>query len=152
MTWSRERHGQAGVLNGCVHDARRKDTPATTRTCCGPGGANTYTNDANRNTLTGGGRTNTWDSRSRLYQCANGGPTSRFTYGADGLRRCMVVRATTTNHVRDGSMSVRELSDTGTGKATCLAGTRGPSQYARRPAKDGDPWARYRRRDALTGF
>ena len=32
-------------------------------------GASTYTNDADGNTLTGGGRTNTWDSQNRLVSC-----------------------------------------------------------------------------------
>jgi YD repeat-containing protein len=38
------------------------------------GGA--YTNDAKGNTLTGGGRTNTWDGQNRLTQCVFGGTTT----------------------------------------------------------------------------
>ena len=45
-------------------------------------GANTYPNDANGNTLTRGGRTNTCDSANRLVQCVNGSTTSTFTYAA----------------------------------------------------------------------
>ncbi len=54
-------------------------------------GASYYTNDLNGNTLTGGGRTNIWDSQSRLASCTfvDGSTTyrSRFAYGPDGLRR-----------------------------------------------------------------
>ena len=32
-------------------------------------GGNAYSNDANGNTLSGGGRTNTWDSQNRLVPC-----------------------------------------------------------------------------------
>jgi len=32
------------------------------------GSASAYTNDADGNTLTGGGRVNTWDSQNRLVQ------------------------------------------------------------------------------------
>jgi len=39
---------------------------------------NTYTNDANGNTLTGGGRTNTWDSQNRLFKCVNGANTTTY--------------------------------------------------------------------------
>lgn len=48
------------------------------------------------NTLTGGGRTNTWDSQNRLVKCITGTgasqKTSTFTYGSDGLRRTMNVQ------------------------------------------------------------
>ena len=37
-----------------------------------------YTNDTNGNTLTGGGRTNTWDSENRLVTCVNGANSSSF--------------------------------------------------------------------------
>ena len=50
-------------------------------------GASTYTNDAEGNTLTGGGRTNAWDSQNRLVSCIITGNSSTFKYGADGLRR-----------------------------------------------------------------
>ena len=69
---------------------------------------NAYVNDADGNTLTGGGRTNTWDSQNRLVQCVNGANTSRFVYGADGLRRQSTVNGTTTDFVIDASMFVRE--------------------------------------------
>lgn len=55
-------------------------------------GGSAYTNDADGNTLTGGGRTNTWDSQNRLTQCVTGSHTSAYTYGADGLRRMGVCR------------------------------------------------------------
>jgi hypothetical protein len=60
-------------------------------------GVNTYTTwyVANGNTLTGGGRTNTWDSANRLVQCVNGTTTSTFTYAADGIRHRSVVNGTT---------------------------------------------------------
>jgi hypothetical protein len=72
-------------------------------------GVNTYTNDANGNTLTGGGRTNTWDSANRLVQCVNGSTTSTFTYAADGIRHRSGVNGTTTDFVLDASMFIREL-------------------------------------------
>ena len=46
---------------------------------------------ADGNTLTGSGRTNTWDSENRMSQCVNCTNTSSFTYGADGIRRRSVV-------------------------------------------------------------
>jgi YD repeat-containing protein len=47
-----------------------------------------YTNDLNGNTLTGGGRTMTWDSQNRLVQCASDSTaTIAYEYGPDGLRR-----------------------------------------------------------------
>ena len=92
-------------------------------------GVNTYTNDANGNTLTGGGRTNTWDSANRLVQCVNGSTTSTFTYAADGIRHRSVVNGTTTDFVLDASMFVRELRG-GSAYATYLMGPRGP-EYRR---------------------
>ena len=75
-------------------------------------GANSYTNDMNGNTLTGGGRANTWDSQNRLVQCVSGGTTSVYTYGADGLRRRAAITTggttTTTDFILDASMQVRE--------------------------------------------
>lgn len=46
-------------------------------------GSNTYSNDADGNTLTGSGRTMTRDSRSRMLTCAYSGNTSQYIYGAD---------------------------------------------------------------------
>ena len=69
---------------------------------------NSYTNDLDGNTLTGGGRTNTWDSENRLVQCMHGADTSSFVYGADGIRRQSTVNGTTTDFVLDNSMFVRE--------------------------------------------
>jgi len=58
--------------------------------------SNSYTSDTVGNTLTGGGRTNTWDSQNRLVKCVTGSgasqKTSTFTYGSDGLRRSMNVQ------------------------------------------------------------
>ena len=54
------------------------------------------TYDANSNTLSGGGRTNTWDSQNRLVQCVYDGVTSAFTYGPDGLRRKIMPMASDT--------------------------------------------------------
>jgi YD repeat-containing protein len=92
-------------------------------------GANSYTNDANGNTLTGGGRTNTWDSQNRLVQCAYNGTTTTNTYASDGLRHRSVVGTNTTDYALDGSMFVRELLN-GMVKATYLVGPRGP-EYRR---------------------
>jgi RHS repeat-associated protein len=96
-------------------------------------GASSYTNDLNGNTLTGGGRTNTWDSENRLYQCVSGGTTSVYTYGADGLRRRAAVtvggNTTTTDFILDGAMPVRERRNSAN-YATYLVGPRGP-EYRR---------------------
>lgn len=95
-----------------------------------------YVNDPNGNTLTGGGRTNTWDSQNRLVQCITGGKTSTFTYGADGLRRKMVVNdgttTKTTDYLLDGQSVIREITNDGTNTsvATYLVGPRGP-EYRR---------------------
>jgi RHS repeat-associated protein len=91
------------------------------------GGA--YTNDANGNTLTGGGRTNTWDGQNRLTQCVFGGTTTSHTYGADGLRRRTVQGATTTDYVLMGDSVVRTLVNGALDK-TMLHGPRGP-EYER---------------------
>ena len=90
---------------------------------------NAYTNDANGNTLTGGGRTNTWDSENRMTQCVYNGTTSQFTYAADGLRHRSVVNGVTTDFALDASMFVRELRN-GASTATYLIGARGP-EYRR---------------------
>ncbi len=104
-------------------------------------GVNTYTNDANGNTLTGGGRTNTWDSANRLVQCVNGSTTSTFTYAADGIRHRSVVNGTTTDFVLDASMFVRELRS-GTAYATYLMGPRGP-EYRRDDTSGSVRWYLY---------
>jgi len=92
-----------------------------------------YVNDANGNTLTGGGRTNTWDSGNRLTQCVyTSGTTtntSNFTYGSDDLRHRAVVNdgtnTTTTDYVLDGDDTVREMRN-GTAFATYFTGIGGP--------------------------
>ena len=94
-------------------------------------GANNYTNDADGNTLTGGGRTNTWDSQNRLVRCVNGANTSSFIYGSDGIRRQSTVNGTTTDFVLDASMFVQERNHaTGVNTATYFVGARGP-EYRR---------------------
>jgi len=89
-----------------------------------------YTNDANGNTLTGGGRVNTWDSENRLVSCAKSGTTSTFTYGADGLRRSSTVTpatgpVVTTAYVLDCEMLVQERRSSST-YSTYFGGPRGP--------------------------
>lgn len=94
---------------------------------------NAYVNDGNGNTLSGGGRTNTWDSQNRLTQCVdnNGSTTetSDFTYGSDGLRRRAIVNNgttnTTTDYVLDNDNAVREMQN-GAAYATYLTGVSGP--------------------------
>jgi len=88
-----------------------------------------YTNDNNGNTQTGGGRSNTWDGQNRLTQCVFNGTTSTFVYGADGLRRRETTGGTTTNYVLDGDMSVRTLVG-GAVDQTFLTGPRG-TEYQR---------------------
>ena len=93
-------------------------------------GANNYNNDPNGNTLTGGGRTNTWDSENRLTQCSYNGHVSTYTYGSDGLRRKSVVDGETTEYALDGQSVVREMKRNTQGqlvnKATYLTGASGP--------------------------
>lgn len=90
-----------------------------------------YMNDSNGNTLTGGGRTNTWNSQNRLVQCVNSANTSSFVYGSDGIRRQSTVNGITTDVVLDNTMFVRERNHaTGTNLATYLVGVRGP-EYRR---------------------
>ena len=97
-------------------------------------GGNNYTNDDNGNTLTGGGRTNTWDCENRLIQCTKGLNTSTFTYGSDGLRRSRTVTnsgtSDTTYYALDGQNVVREMKKDDQGqlvnKATYLTGAGGP--------------------------
>src|SRR5579862_8163195 len=92
-------------------------------------GANSYASDTDGNTQTGGGRTNTWDGQNRLTQCVYNGTTSSFTYGADGLRRRMVVGTSTNDYVVDGQSVVRSLLN-GSVDRTYLTGLRGP-EYER---------------------
>ena len=97
-------------------------------------GGSSYVNDANGNTLTGGGRTNTWDCENRLIQCTKGLNTSTFTYGADGLRRSRTVTnsgtSDTTYYALDGQSVVREMKRNSqnqlVNKATYLTGASGP--------------------------
>jgi hypothetical protein len=98
------------------------------------GGANNpYTFDADGDTLTGGGRTSTWDSENRMATCAYQGNTCSFVYGADGVRHQSTVNGGTTDFVLDNSMFVRELRPqivNGQRQealyATYLVGPRGP--------------------------
>jgi len=67
------------------------------------------TYDANGNQLSGGGRTNVWDSQNRLVSCTYDNVTSAFTYGSDGLRRLMTVGNNPTVHYAlDGQNVVQE--------------------------------------------
>jgi RHS repeat-associated protein len=104
-------------------------------------GTNNYTNDANGNTLTGGGRTNTWDAQNRLTQCVYNGTTTTHTYGADGLRRSTTQGGTTTNFILDEESVVRELQGT-TVTATYLHGPRGP-EYRKDHASGNVRWYLY---------
>ncbi len=93
------------------------------------GSASSYTNDAVGNTLTGGSRTNTWDSQNRLVQCVNGTGSAQkssvMTYGSDGLRRRMTTTnsdgsQTRTDYVLDGSNVVAEtIQNRATSGGTC---------------------------------
>ena len=96
----------------------------TSRTVGGTTSA--YTNDANGNTLTGGGRTSTWDSQNRMTKCVNGTNTSIFTYGSDGIRHRSTVNNVSTDFVLDNNMFVRELYN-GNVKATYFMGAGGPA-------------------------
>ena len=102
---------------------------------------NGYTNDVDGNTLSGGGRTNTWDSQDRLVQCVNGANTSSFAYGADGIRRQSTVNGTVTDFVLDTSVFVRERR-AGNNVATYLAGARGP-EYRRDDSTGAVRWYLY---------
>jgi RHS repeat-associated protein len=103
-------------------------------------GAGSYTNDLNGNTLTGGGRTNTWDGQDRLTQVVNGSTTTSHVYGADDLRRRTTQGSTVTDFVLDGSSVVRELRGS-TVHATYLHGARGP-EY-RRDSSGNVKWYLY---------
>ena len=117
----------------------------------GTSAATNYTSDANGNTLTDATHTNVWDSQNRLVSCqtsGNGANTSRFLYGADGLRRRMAVTnagqsvaATITDYAYDSSNVVREFAKDPTSgvasiSATYLMGPSGPMY--RRPANAAD--------------
>jgi RHS repeat-associated protein len=91
------------------------------------GGA--YTNDANGNTLTGGGRTNTWDGRDRLVTCIHNGVTTAFTYGPGTRRRQMIQGSSTTDYIYDGGRVVRTLVNSVPDRLY-LHGPRGP-EYER---------------------
>jgi RHS repeat-associated protein len=88
-----------------------------------------YSNDANGNTLSGGGRTNTWDGHNRLVQCTFGTTTTSHTYGSDGLRRRTIQGTNTTDYVLDGQSAVRTFLN-GVVDRTYLHGARGP-EYER---------------------
>ncbi|MFN3648770.1 MAG: RHS repeat domain-containing protein [Armatimonadota bacterium] len=88
-----------------------------------------YTNDLNGNTLTGGGRSNTWDGQNRLTQVVYNGTTTTHTYGADGLRRRTVQGANTTDYLLDDQSVVRTKLNGNVDK-TYLHGARGP-EYER---------------------
>ena len=100
---------------------------------------NPYTNDFNGNTLTGGGRVNTWDSQNRLRQCVYGTTVSQFTYGSDGLRRTSNVNGTIRKYMLDNGMMVRETDTNGVSQATYLAGLRGP-EYRRDDVNGSIKW------------
>jgi RHS repeat-associated protein len=108
-----------------------------------------YNNDANGNTLSGGGRTMTWDSQNRMASCVYGTganqKTSSFAYGTDGLRRRMSVTSSTgsytTDYVLEGNNVVQELTTTASNvnpilTATYLTGPSGPMY--KRPANAVD--------------
>lgn len=97
-------------------------------------GGNSYTNDANGNTLTRGGRSSTWDGQNRLTQCVYSGTTTTHTYGFDGLRRRSVQGMNTTDYVLEGQSVVRSLLN-GNVDRTYLHGPRGP-EYERLGAND----------------
>jgi RHS repeat-associated protein len=108
-----------------------------------------YNNDANGNTLSGGGRTMTWDSQNRMASCIAGTGAnqkkSSFAYGTDGLRRRMSVTSSTgsytTDYILDGNNVVQELTTTPSNvnpilTATYLMGPSGPMY--KRPANSSD--------------
>lgn len=112
-------------------------------------GSSSYTNDANGNTLTGGGRTNTWDSQNRLYQCVMNSNTTVNTYASDGLRHRTAVTTggttTTTDYVLDNSLFIREQTPVNglqVNVATYLVGLRGP-EYRRDDSTGTIKWYCY---------
>ncbi len=99
-------------------------------------GASGFQNDADGNTLSGNGRTNTWDSQNRLVSCLINGNTTAYKYGADGLRRQSTKNGASTDYAYDATMLVREGHAAGgsltasTVTATYFIGARGP-EYRR---------------------
>jgi RHS repeat-associated protein len=82
-------------------------------------------NDADGNTLSGGGRTNTWDAQNRLIGCAYNGHTTSTVYGYDGLRRQSTIDGVTTDYLLDGDNAVQEghaVNGTFTSTATYFNG------------------------------
>lgn len=102
-------------------------------------GASYYTNDLNGDTLTGGGRTNVWDSQNRLVQTTFNSTTTGFTYGPDGLRRTATSGGVTTQYILDGQNVAQEVSPAGS--VRYIWGPRGPEC---RISTSGDPlWFLY---------
>ena len=95
------------------------------------GNTSAYTNDADGNTLTGGGRSLTWDSQNRMTKSVIGGVTSTYTYAADGLRRSLTTNGVTTNYGYDASMIVSEYQkdaqNQNVATVTYLQGQNGPT-------------------------
>ena len=110
-----------------------------------------YINDANGNTLSGGGRGNTWDSQNRLARCVKDGVSTSFIYGPDGLRRSMTVNngtsSTTTDYLLDGQNVVQELNETNFGGVRTLTPTvtygMGPRGIEYREDASGRKWYIY---------
>ena len=111
-------------------------------------GASGFSNDADGNTLSGNGRTNTWDSQNRLVSCILNGTTSTYKYGADGLRRQSTKNGVSTDFAYNGTMMVREGRASGgsltssTVTATYLIGARGP-EYRRDDTTGAVRWYVY---------
>jgi RHS repeat-associated protein len=115
-----------------------------------------YVNDLDGNTLSGGGRSNVWDSQNRLVSCNYTAPngvaySSQFTYGADGLRRRSMVTSNgvtnVTDTVYDASMPVEEVgyaqgTNTPYVSAMYLIGPRGP-EYRRDVVHQSVSWYVY---------
>jgi RHS repeat-associated protein len=115
-----------------------------------------YVNDLDGNTLSGGGRSNVWDSQNRLVSCNYTAPngvaySSQFTYGADGLRRRSVVTSNGVTNivdtVYDASMPVEEVgyaqgTNTPYPSAIYLIGPRGP-EYRRDVVHQSVAWYVY---------
>jgi RHS repeat-associated protein len=114
-------------LNGTTNYAYNAANMLTASTGAG---ASTYTNDADGDTLSGGGRGETWDSQNRMVNCSFGSSTSTFKYGADGLRRQSTVNSLVDNYAYDGQSMVREMNASLVSQATYLTGLRGP-EYRR---------------------
>jgi RHS repeat-associated protein len=133
------------------------------------GTATPVASDADGNTLTdSSGRTFTWDTENRMTSCTlpNGGGTTAFTYGADGLRRSMTATTSagsvTTDYIYDGTMLVREMQVAGPNNfpniaagtlvdtATYLQGTSGPS-YRRNDITGIPSWYVYNGLGSVVG-